>query len=351
MVSSGNLKLRHRPMRPEDIPECVGIIANHPVIGPRYGSTIGSLPEAWFHLLRSEAKVAVVVQAGEGPRAPICLAIVTAIVQDDFLLEMKTPPHFWVGPELTRRIAAGKSPLLTGKQLHDANSQHGLNLVCWEGCIHQAYETDVAVHRYMMASFIQEHRGYLWKEVISAQSWTVEHLDFIFRTGGRFWDPSAGGYTAILRDDAGQIISRPHLMGITRDLELQKQHGWEGSWIGAMFDYHAPILGFSSSEQRLLSSALSGATDQQLAEILASSFPTVKKMWVSIYNRVEDQLPALILDPLRAETSGESRGREKRRRLLAYLRDHPEELRPFSRKLLRNTSSNMPRSQTVKTGR
>ena len=28
------------------------------------------------------------------------------------------------------------------------------------------------------------------------------------------------------------------------------------------------------------------------------------------------------------------RGREKRRRLLAYLREHPEELRPFSRKLL-----------------
>jgi hypothetical protein len=332
-------------MHPEDIPECVGIIANHPVIGPRYGSTIGSLPEAWFHLLQSEAKVAVVVQAGESPRAPICLAVVTAIVQDDFLLEMKTPPHFWVGPELTRRIATGQSPLLTGKQLRDANSRHGLNLVCWEGCIHQENETDVKVHRYMMASFIQEHRGYLWKEVISAQSWTVEHLDFIFRTGGRLWDPLAGGYTAIFRGDAGQIVSKPHLMGITRELELQKRHGWEGSWIGAMFDYHVPILGFSSSEQRLLTSALSGETDEQLAGTLGTSLATVKKIWVSIYNRIEDGQPGLIPERLlQTDTSAGIRGKEKRRGLLSYLRDHPEELRPYSRKLLSDTARLKPRS-------
>lgn len=192
----------------------------------------------------------------------------------------------------------------------------------------------------MMARFIQEHRGYVWKEVISAQSWTAEHLDFIFRTGGRFWDPLAGGYTAILRADAGKIVSKPHIMGITLELELQRQRGWEGSWIGAMFDYHAPILGFSSSEQRLLNNALSGATDEQLAGTLGTGLPTVKKIWVSIYHRVEDCLPALIPDRLQAEGPTGSRGREKRRGLLAYLRSHPEELRPVSRRLLKNAASN-----------
>jgi hypothetical protein len=59
-------------------------------------------------------------------------------------------------------------------------------------------------------------------------------------------------------------------------------------------------------------------------------------MWVSIYQRVEDCLPELIGDPLRSDLPASGRGREKRRRLLAYLREHPEELRPVSRKLLAN---------------
>ncbi len=57
-------------------------------------------------------------------------------------------------------------------------------------------------------------------------------------------------------------------------------------------------------------------------------------MWVSIYCRVEDYMPELICDPLQSDIPAGGRGKEKRRRLLAYLRDHPEELRPVSRKLL-----------------
>src|SRR5580700_5050645 len=120
------MQLRHRAMQPGDIRACVGIIANHPVIGPRYGPAIEYLPEAWLGLLQCEARIAIVVEDGEGPRAPICFSGVTVIVRGDFLREMKTPPHFWVGPELTRRIIKGESPLLTGKQLRDANSRDGL---------------------------------------------------------------------------------------------------------------------------------------------------------------------------------------------------------------------------------
>jgi hypothetical protein len=68
--------------------------------------------------------------------------------------------------------------------------------------------------------------------------------------------------------------------------------------------------------------------------MLGTSLPAVKKMWVSIYCRVEDCLPELIGDPLQADVPPSGRGREKRRRVMAYLREHPEELRPVSRKLL-----------------
>jgi hypothetical protein len=325
------MNLRHRAMQPGDIPECVDIVANHPVIGPRYGPAIKLLPEAWLRILQCEARIAAVICAGEG--GPICVFGVTAMVRDNFLRELKTPPHFWFGPELTRRIIRGESPLLTGKQLRDANSRDGLNLVCWEGCVRPEYEGYGEVPSYMVSAFIQDHRGYLWKEVISSQSWRTEHLDFVLKSGGRVWDAHAGAYTSSWRTDLSEIVSKPHIVGVTRDLALSGD-SWAGSWVGALFDYHAPRLGFNRSEQRLLSCAIPGATDEQLAGTLETSLPAVKKRWVSIYRRVEDHLPELIPDPLRSDLPAIGRGKEKRRSLLSYLREHPEELRPVSSKLL-----------------
>ncbi len=326
------MNLRHRPMRPGDIRECVDIVANHPVIGPRYGPVIEHLPEAWLRLLQCEAKIAIVFHAGEGSRAPICSLGISAFVLDDFLSEMKTPPHFWLGPELTRRIMRNESPLLTGKQLRDANSRGGLNQVCWESCFRPEYETRGELQRHAMSVFIQEHRGYFMKEAI-CQPDGPDHLDFTLKTGGFLWDPLACGYTSTLRTDSSEIVSNPHIVGTTRDLE-RKRDDWAGSWLGALFDYHPPLLGFNRSEQRLLSSALSGATDEQLAGMLGTSLPTVKKIWISIYRRVKGCQPELIPDPLPSDTPASSRGREKRRHLLAYVREHPEELRPISRELV-----------------
>ena len=324
----------HRPMQPEDVPECVKMMAAHPVFGPRYGREVEILPKAWLRLLQSEAQITAVFRAGEGPRTTIVGAGVTSIVRDDFLSDLKTPPHFWIGPELARRIVNGESPLLTGRQLRDDNAHGGLNAVCWEACTRAGYEADVDLHRYILKAFIQDHQGYFWKEVIGSPA-GPDHLKWLLNGGGFLWDPLAGGYTCTLRTDPGEIAAKPHVIGVTRDLEFNRRQGdWVGSWVGASFDYRPPILCFSRSEQRLLSRALSGATDEHLAQIQGASLPTVKKTWVSIYRRVEDSLPGLIPDSLRPALSANGRGTEKRRRLLAYLREHPEELRPVSRKLL-----------------
>jgi hypothetical protein len=273
-----------------------GHSGDHPVIGPRYGALIKRLPEAWLGLLECEARIAV-VYAEEGSHAPICLFGIGAMVRDDFLREMKTPPHFWSGPELTRRIMRGESPVLNCKELREVNSSAGLNLVCLENCFRREYEANGEVQRSMMSGFIQSTRGYLWKEVISAQSWSPEHLDFILKTGGYLWDTLAGGYTTDLRKDASEIVNEPHVLGITRDLELKRPASWGASWVGALFDYHPPMLGFNRSEQRLLVCALPGETDEQIAENLDISLSAVKKMWVAIYRRVEDGLPEMIADP------------------------------------------------------
>jgi hypothetical protein len=325
-------------MQPDDLAECVDIVARHPVWGPRYGKDIELLREAYRRLLLCEAqKSAVIFDASVSP-AIICYFGVSAFVRDEFVVSIKTPPMSWVGPELARRIMAGRSPVLSAEQLREANSRGGINMVCWGGITRPGYETNQEMHRFMMTEFIHLHQGYYWKEVISDQPESADRLAFVLMTGGCLWDPVAGCYTTAAGKDLEEIVLEPNIIGTTRELECSRAGGWAGSWVGALFDYHAPILGFSRSEQSLLSNAVSGATDEQLAATMKISLPTIKKMWVSIYNRVEDRLPALIADSgsLRSDTSGSSRGREKRRGLLAYLREHPEELRPVSRSLLRN---------------
>lgn len=326
--------MRYRPMQPKDVPECVEIIAKHPVIGPRYGSVIADLPAAWLCLLSSEASDAWVFHAEEGPHAPICFVGVSVIVNDDFVRELKTPPHFWSGPELTKRILRGNSPLLSEKQLRDANSRGGLNLLVWEGRAHIDFESDPELYRSVMDGFLHVHRGYLWKEVISSQSDSAEQLHWNMKTGGLLWDAAADRYVDSLNGNAEEVVSKPHVTGVRRKELLERPDLSAASWVSRLFDYHSPLLGFSRSEQRVLASALTGATDEHLSQALETSIPAIKKTWASVYRRVADHMPGLVPDAFQSDAGGAPRGREKRRELLAYLREHPEELRPVARKLL-----------------
>ena len=57
-----------------------------------------------------------------------------------------------------------------------------------------------------------------------------------------------------------------------------------------------------------------------------------------MYERAAECLPRSILtNDVRAENSNGERGKQKKQRLLAYLRDHPEELRPYSRKIYKES--------------
>jgi len=213
-------------MQPKDVRECVEIVASHPVVGPRYGAAIADLPKAWLRLLTSDAMLTGVFEETERGRIrPWCIGV-SVIVTDDFLAELKKPPLSWIGPELARRLARDESPLLSARQLREANMAGGLNAVVWEGCIRAGYEDRPDLFHHIMGGFLDSHRGYLWKEIVASNAESVDRLERTLYSGGRLWDPAAPGH-----------------------------------------------------------------------------------------------------DPAR-------RGKEKRRRLLAYLRDHPEELRPLSRKAI-----------------
>ncbi|QIG46433.1 hypothetical protein G5V57_00875 [Nordella sp. HKS 07] len=97
--------------------------------------------------------------------------------------------------------------------------------------------------------------------------------------------------------------------------------------VSAVFTYLPPRFRFTASEQRMLVRAIDGLTDEEIAGTLDVSRDAVKQTWRSIYDHVTQVMPDLVE---RGQASGGegARGQEKRRRIVAYVRDNAQELRP-----------------------
>jgi|GEM_PF-654576 len=310
--------LRWRPMQPADVEECVAIVAAHPVIGPRYGADIENLGRAWRQLLGSPAVNNAVIERLDQKRARVVGVGFAVFVRDEFMREIKTPPLVWVGPELARRVTGRDSPVLTDDEVRDANSGAGLSEIVWEGTSTPEFAHAMDFYHHLVGAYVQAHRGFLLKEMIPARAESVERLLWVVESGALYWNPARQRYETTSSEPPEFFAARPHLLGITRELVRP------GSWIGTLFDYDPPRFGFSRGEQQLLLMALASfhGTDQELAGALHLSVPTVKKMWGSIYRRVADCDPELVPGSTLAESGMHERGQEKRRSLLAYVREH-----------------------------
>ena len=321
-----------RPMQRPDVAACMDIIAADPVIGPRYGSAINDLSYAWRQLLGSAAMTCSVFEQSDGKRQKIVGFAVSVFVSDLCIREIKTPPLSWFGPALAKPVGGRNSPILSDSEVRDANSAGGLNQLVWESLAIPEIAQRPEFYHVMLGSFIDAHRGFFFNELITSQSGSAERIQFTVDSGALYWNPASQVYEATSPEPAGTLVARPYMVGITRELAFARH----GSWMGTLFDYRPPRFGLSRGEQQLLLTALtsSGGTDQELADNLGLSVPTVKKMWGSIYRRVNACDSGLIPDSALAESGTYERGREKKRSVLAHVREHPEELRLHSRKLL-----------------
>ena len=100
-----------------------------------------------------------------------------------------------------------------------------------------------------------------------------------------------------------------------------------GTVLGLLFQYQPPRLGFSASQRRVLAEAVQHKTDAEIASELQVSVSAVKKTWAAIFEQASDVLGELGT-PIERHGAAATRGLQKRHKLLAYLREHPEELKP-----------------------
>lgn len=120
----------------------------------------------------------------------------------------------------------------------------------------------------------------------------------------------------------------PWVWTATRQDALSKPAGLGLALI--FLSFSRPRFGFSFAEQDTLELALDGHTDEGIASAMNTSTATIKKRFRAIHEKVEDatldELTALVREPAKVGV----RGPESRRWILNYLRDHHEEMRPYS---------------------
>jgi hypothetical protein len=209
-------------------------------------------------------------------------------------------------------VARGEAVVLSRAEIGAGNAGEGIDFVnlygTWrEGILNPGQLAEV--HALLGTSFVEHFAGYhfnrVLKEAIGASGIALARATGTYRLVAEFHECESA------------------LAVVTRESALAAPY----SVAAAMYRYQAPALRLRPAEQELLNAALSGKTDAELGAHLGLSVESAKKRWLSIFAKV-DQFKPELLSP--ADADGEGRGPQKRHRILAYIRTHPEELRPFS---------------------
>jgi hypothetical protein len=301
-----------RDVREDDLIECLLI---HP---PRLGDeSVGRARaiKAWEHLLRSGSFNSAVIEAPRPLAGRRILGFGAAVFVSRTFVEAEiSNPRPGLNDRIIAGIDSGRSVVLSERELRSANTRGGLDLVIlygtWrEDLLNPEVESEVLAS--LVSSFAKQHQGYRINRLVTESTgewertlYEASHLWRIIRT---FDEPSN-----VSR--ALWIVTHEDALAVT------------GSILVPLFLHREPMLQLRASDQRLLLAALDGLTDEELSLRLGLSLAGVKKRWISIFERTADVKRDLF--PNGSNNDGPQRGKQKRHHLLAYLRSHPEELRP-----------------------
>jgi len=311
-----------RALREEDLTACLDIDARHG--GYELVGNDRAI-EGWRTMMRSCAFQSAVIESDLAIGGHRIVGFgAAAFVSRAFADRELSNPRPGLNARVIASVASGESVVLDETQLRQANTQGDLDLVVlygqWRNDVLNA-EQVLEAQTVLIAAFLEKHRGFrlhrILMEVVSEAEKSF-YLDpgGIFRMVSEFPEfyaqhPS----TEWNRDRCLAVVTRQEAFQVT------------GHITGMLFQHREPALGLSDADRRLLEAALSGLTDEELAGRLQIRLPSVKKRWRSIIERVSAR--ADLFPGIWNGVDEGSRGRQKRHYVLAYVREHPEELRPF----------------------
>lgn len=277
------------------------------------------LVELWTELLATQACRTVGVD--DRRRAPETKLVgfgMSVFASDDFTERVLAGRPF-LSRAFLEEWESGARPFLNTKEVAEANARDGLNLIIlhYGWCKDVSPEDMAAIQIVQTERFMIEHAGYLTKEYVH-EVFGAQLRDFML----------AGGMA--VKQDYREDTWRDAIARVSEEnWPYLTSFGAETSRAGTLASIFRtkgtrPRFGFSPGEQRLLLLALEGRSDEELAAGLDLSAWTVKKRWQSVYAKVDAIDPSVAASPHQ-----DDKLRQRRRFLLAHLREHFEELRPY----------------------
>jgi len=228
-------------------------------------------------------------------------------VQPEFTDETIRNPRPRIQDRFIASFASPNPVILRRDELARQNASVGVDVIQLYAIVveslpmPQMLETQLALG----AAFYEVTRGYRLHTVFAE----------VFTELGKQYARSVGG-AVVEFPETGALLSYG-----TRETAERNP----GSAAALFAQYSEPVLGLRETDQDLLLAALDGATDEALGPALGLSLSTVKARWRSLLARIEHAKPEWSAP----DGNGAARGPQRRHRVLAYCREHPEELRPY----------------------
>lgn len=312
MLDGSGLRLHGRLLGHADLQEAQRLV---PAWLPLPAAVRAAVPLIWTRLLGHPGFNADVIEDLNRPAGQRIVGLGVAIALDTRWARLlrDDPPPF-APAQLYTELMDGRFQPPDDKALARLNGQGEVSFLVlhYEQTLQDLANPDtLEILGVAMSLFRFAHAGYrlhsLYQEAIGEQGAYMLSMGFQARTA---------------RAQAGV----PELYGLQRD---EAARLLPGTPVRDAFQFTPPRFGFAASERRLLRLAVTQMTDEAIGDELGISGHGVKKLWRQVHQRAQDAMPHLFEDSTATPDSG-GRGPEKRRVLLQYLRQHPEELRPYS---------------------
>jgi len=315
-------RLRTRPLRAHDLPECLDLL-------PPYLSFDAAgrerLARWWQQAVDSPGMISGVMEDMALPPGRRIQGWGVSIIAPPVLterLDLLSTPRAHLTQRAYHELVEGGVALLDDREIARQNGRGELELLILHFTVRSGDDLSDPYAQKVFAlandSFRAFHDGYQWRTMVYENSALT--TAFAVQSGfhpTRFVDEDTL--------DGAPLERRPALFMLTRE---QARRTMPGTPARNAFEWQPPRFRFNAAQRRLLTNALFDENDEALMALLGVSTHGLKKLWRGIYERIDDIEPEFFGDSGGADEG--KRGPEKRRQVLAYVRQRLEELRPWA---------------------
>lgn len=313
-------RLRHRPLRAADLAECIALLP--PYLGIDDGGR-ERLALWWSRMVDAPGMLSGVIEDTALPAGQRIQGWGVSIIVPPLLrqrLQLDHAPRSHLARSAYSALLADEVAMLDDREVGRLNARGELVLLI----LHFALRHFDLGNPYTLKviasandSFRAFHDGYQWQAMYYENLASAAPIAL------------QSGFNAAQFADEGELASRPPdqrpaLFVLTRAQALAQM---PGTTARNCFEWQAPRFRFSAAQRKLLCNALFDEHDDALMALLDVSVHGLKKHWRAIYERIEAVEPDFFGEGSAGDDG--KRGPEKRRQVLAYVRQRPEELRPW----------------------